>query len=288
MKTRMGWVLAALAVVPMGWAAGVSQSADALKSIDIKGVARPSIRGDKPDEVPSLNAKDIILSELARNMDLSSPGDKVLADPPLLLPPRVASSLVAAPVSGLLGTPPVMDLRVDRPRAGISQWDLTVTDDRGGVFRTIKGKGGLPGHVEWDGLGDSGEPLHVGHPYSCALLGRDAGGVPAFLSTKTVRWPGYVDARSRNVRILLDTEALFSGSGLSRKGEGLLREVRDRLREHRGSVRVDVYGREADAARQQAEAIRDQLAQGLILEKEAVEVSGVAVEDYMRTEIRGR
>jgi hypothetical protein len=190
----------------------------------------------------------------------------------------------------MLAAPPVMEMGVAQSAgADAAQWNLTVTDDRGSVFRTIKGKGGLPDRVAWDGLGDSGEPLRVGHSYSCALLALDSTGVPSSLSSKTVRLAGYIDAR-RGISILLDTAVLFAGSAaLSPEGRDLVREVRDRLRDDdRRSIQVEVHGRDAELARQQAEAVRDRLAQSLRLEREAVAARGLVEDDYLRTEIRAR
>jgi hypothetical protein len=295
MKKTMGWGLAALTIIGGGAASLLRAAADAqtsedFKSIDIQGVPHPAIRGDKPEDVPGLNAKEPILQYLVQNMDLSSPGDKLLANPPLLLPPRVASDFVAAPWHRLLVAPPVMDLGASEPLASeIAQWNLTVTDDRGAVFRTIKGRGDLPAHVAWDGLGDSGEPLRVGHAYSCALLALDKAGIPSSLSSKTVRLVGYIDQRQK-ITISLDNAALFAGSAsLSDEGQSAMREVRDRLRDYdRKSIQVEVHGRDAELARQQAEAIRDQLAQALRLEREAIVARGLPADDYLRTEIRAR
>jgi hypothetical protein len=208
----------------------------------------------------------------------------------MLLPSRVTSDLVAAPWHRLLVAPPVMDLGVsDSLGSEIALWNLTVTDDRGAVFRTIKGRGGLPAHVEWDGLGDSGEPLRVGHAYSCALLALDKAGIPDSLSSKTVRLVGFVDQRQK-ITIFLDPAALFAGSSsLSDEGQSVMREVRDRLRDYdRKSIQVEVFGRDAELARQQAEAIRDQLAQGLRLDREAIVARSLPADDYLRTEIRAR
>lgn len=286
---KMTWIWGG-ALALTGWAAGVA-AAPSLQTIEVEGLSRPRMRGDKPEALPQLSFKEPILEALARGIDAASPGDRLFGDPALLLPPRLASDLAASPWQRWLTAPPALDLAVSQaPGFSIAHWTLTVSDDQGSVFRTIKGRGRLPGRIDWDGLDEQGEPLRVGHDYSCALSAVDEFGIPYYIASKTVRLAGYVLPRPGRVRLWLDSAILFSpNAGLSRDGQQALREARDRLRGfYRGAIAVEAYARDAQLALQQAELVREFLARSLRLDAARIRARGHAADDYWRVEITGR
>ena len=57
----------------------------------------------------------------------------------------------------------------------VKDWSLAVTDFRGSPFRTFDGGGEAPERLDWDGLGDNGEMLQVGYPYSYVFTVTDKG-----------------------------------------------------------------------------------------------------------------
>jgi hypothetical protein len=260
-----------------------------LKEINIMGESRIQMRGDKPNDVPKLNPQEPLESYLTEKINLASPGDRLVTNPPILLPPKTASDIVLSPLSRHLWSPPVLYLSVKNSMKGtVDHWHLTVTDDHGQIFRTYKGKGRLPDHLEWDGLGDDGTPLRVGHSYSCALSVLDSYGVPSYLARNTVRLGSYVDDRRSKVTVILDTPSLFvPGPNLSQGGTLRLQEARDWLRKHYRSIRVDVYGTDQDLSQRQADVIRKFLETALHLNDGNIPARGhvAAKDDYVRTEI---
>ncbi len=261
-----------------------------LKEIVIEGESRIQMKGDKPDDIPKLNPQEPLLGFLTQKINLTSPADRIVANHPFLLPPKIASDIVLSPSRRHLWLPPVLYLTFkNASNRGIDHWRLMITDDQGKIFRTIKGNGQLPSHLEWDGLGDSGEPLRVGHSYSCALSVLDRVGIPTYLTSKTVRLGSYVDDRHSKITIILDTPILFvPGPSLSDKGLARLLEARDWVRKrYRGSIQVDIYDADSDLAQRQADIIRKQLETSLHLNEGAISAHGHVSDraGYLRTEI---
>lgn len=266
--------------------------AASLKNIVIEGESRIRMRGDKPVDIPNPSPREAIEKDLAQRMTLISPGEKLLANVPVLLPARLASDVVLSPWHQKLWTPPVLSLEVrNAALVPIKRWSLVITDDHGQVFRRIQEKGSLPPRIEWDGLGDSGEPMRVGHSYACTLSVLDKSDVPTHLANREVRVASYVHAQDNRVSVLLETRQIFvPGPALSAEGQQRLRETRDWLRpHHHRTIRVEVYGHDMDLAQRQAEQVRKYLANGLHLRENDIKARGHAAKDsYHRTEISAR
>ncbi|MBI4387096.1 MAG: hypothetical protein HY551_06915 [Elusimicrobia bacterium] len=273
-------------------AAGLSKQPQSgqLKDIVIEGAFRIQIQADKPSNVPPLIPKEPLSGFLKRNMEPPNPANQLLLDLPVPLPQRADSDVVLSPWRKNLWEPP---LTIYFPtRAPMHHWRMVITSDRGRIFRTLKGRGRLPEKIMWDGLGDSGEPLQVGHPYSYSLIAVDKAQVPTYLSSKNIQLGSFVDLQPGGVRVFIDTRLLFTlGPALSRTGLDCLKEILFYVRKHAGgSIRVDVHGEDADLAQRQADLIRRNLESTLHLNEGSIAARGVSVETggYSRTEILAR
>lgn len=284
-------ILAGCLCVPAARAAGGGSAGEGgLQEVVIEGRPRIRMTWDKPGSIPAPDPDKPVADWLAQRFVTSKFEDRFAVALPLLLPERIESDLALSPWRRRLTEPPVLYVALraaSRPR--VSRWRLTITDDKGKAFRVIKGRGSLPEFIAWDGLGDSREPLRVGHPYAYSLSMTDPDGVPAYVSGKTVRLASYVHETSKALRIAATHEALFEpGRGLSPKGRELLAEARDLIRRREAwDIEVRSYGEDADLALRQAEAGGRFLEGSLHLAEGALRTRGLPADagGYLRTEV---
>ncbi|MBI4386753.1 MAG: hypothetical protein HY551_05175 [Elusimicrobia bacterium] len=292
-------VLAATGLVFLGFSARAAKTPSGegeLKPVLIEGVSRIQMKGDKPVFIPKVDPSRPVgdaLTQRLQSVNPSSPESKFSINFPIFLPPRLESDMIYSPWNHRLVRPPVLSLNLKvPPRLILDHWRLIITDDKGKVFFMRKGKGRLPTHLEWDGLGTKGYPIQVGHPYAYSLQLLDLASVPTYISGKTVRVASFVHEQGRSFTISIVTDRLFTaGHAFSAEGKSLMREVRDLLRKHLDNdIAVGVYSLDGELALRQAELIRKYLGDTLHLRERDISARGVTVEEdgYMRTEIRAK
>lgn len=262
-----------------------------LNNLVIEGETRIQVKGDKPAEASDIDPKGYVENHMDSFMRDNNPTEKLSISYPLYLPSRLASDLVLSPWKGRLIESPVLSLLVKAPPGvQVPGWRLVITSDQGKVFRTVTGKGDLSSSITWDGLGDSGEPLWVGHPYAYSLAVLDEYEVPTYLFGKSVTVRGFVYKTAGRLNISIDTAILFSkGMTFSSDGYIYARETQDRLRKFSDwRISVHVYGADQDLAQKEAELFRDYLEEDLHLGKGAIAAKGYPPDKnrYNRTEVR--
>lgn len=261
-----------------------------LEEIVIEGVPRIEVQADKPDYQPNQDPIPSILAFLAKQLHVPDLSSKVMLMIPNYLPSSLSSTLVRTPWRIYLVQPPVLDVQLKQP-AGLEvmRWRLVVTDDRGKIFHTIKGKGKLPNRVSWDGRGDSGEMLRVGHPYAYSYHILDQAEVPSYIPGKTILLHSLVQANGGQCLIHLDTPVIFErGNRLSPDGQAYVREAQDFLRDAAtGALRITVYGDDVELAKRQAEILRKHFMGALNMPAKRIQASGAPLgrDGYARTEI---
>ncbi|MBI4057514.1 MAG: hypothetical protein HY399_08225 [Elusimicrobia bacterium] len=264
-----------------------------LKNITIEGVPRIQMKGDKPPYVPKLDPQAPVEEFLIAQINNANPSEKLLVTFPTYLPSKIASDVVLSPWHGHLVHPPVLHLIIKRPpRFEVAHWRLVIADDQGKVFRTIKGKGSLPDHITWDGMGDNGDPLRVGRPYAYSFSVLDRVEVPTYLLGRTVKVGGFVDEGLTKMTISMDTNSLFTkGPALSPQGQAYMREAQDWLRKAlKWSIQVAVYGEDEDLAQREADILKKYLEDALHIQENAISAQGrlPGKVKYIRTEISAR
>lgn len=171
----------------------------------------------------------------------------------------------------------------------IKRWTLAVTDFRGSPFRTYSGKGDPPEALDWGGLGDNGEMLKVGYPYSYVFSLTDKG-------TNTYNHAG-VSFRIPALDYMLDGDRVLELAGgelflreestLSDGGRNWLTRSADEIRRHPYSpVRVVVTAETMKLAELRAVEVAAYLAESMILPLEQVETETVVRPD-LRSEMDG-
>ena len=171
----------------------------------------------------------------------------------------------------------------------IRAWSLTVTDFRGSPFKTYSGKKQPPEFLTWDGVGDGGEMLKVGYPYSYVFSVTDKGTNTYNYAGVSFRIPA-LDYRREGDRVLeLAGGELFArqDSGLTDDGQDWLTRSADEIRRHPYSpIRVVVTAETLDLAEQRADIVAGYLAESMILPREQVETEAVQRPD-LRAEMDG-
>lgn len=265
-----------------------------LREILIEGVPRIEIKGDKPSYIPKLDPTITVQEFLVQQLKLPSFSSKLLVNLPSYLPAKLASRVVLTPWRICLTHPPVLDFTSRHARRlKVGKWRLVITDDRGTVFHTIKGKRKLPERLTWDGRNKYKEMMKVGHPYAYSYHILDRANVPHYVRGKTLLFNGLVDARVNQITVSMNTDTIFiRGPKLSESGRNYMRETPDQMRKAAtGSVQVTVYGRDLDLARKQADLIREYLIDAMpSLQEKNISARGrrSSRKEYARTEIIGR
>ena len=280
----------ALTATPPVWAEPKPEAGQ-LKNMVIEGDTRLKMKGDKPSFLPDLNPRPALENYLAQELARANPTEKISISYPTYLPSKVVSDVVLSPWHGQLVSDPVLYLSIKRPeKLSVKEWRLVITDDRGKVFRNIRGKGELPEHVTWDGIGDEGKPLKVGRSYAYSLSILDQAEIPTYLFGKTVRISGFFQEKEA-VTISMETEILFKqGPDISEQGLAFLREAQDLLRKKR-ALSIAVYGADLDLAQRQAELVRKFMAEAMHISEATIDVKATVQDEkniYARTEISGR
>lgn len=279
-------------------AAGKPAESGELGNIVIEGIPHIQMKGDKPTYQPNLDPQKPLEEFLSNQMASANPIEKLSVSFPIFLPAVVNSDMVLSPWRGHLVFPPVLDLEIRRPaNFAVEQWRLIITDDRGKIIRTIKGKGKLPDRVTWDGYTKSGEALQVGHAYAYSFSTIDRSGVPTYLFGKTVKISGFVDQQVSKIAINLDPDIVFTkGASFTPQGNVYLREIQDLLRTqaqdllHKTAewrIRVYVYGNEVELAQLEADMVRKYLEEAWHVKEGKIAAKGVSSGSgsYSRVEI---
>ncbi|MBI4060151.1 MAG: hypothetical protein HY403_01845 [Elusimicrobia bacterium] len=154
------------------------------------------------------------------------------------------------------------------------KWDLVVADSQGKAFRKYSGEGAPPEQLEFDGRGDGGEWLAVGHAYTPVLTyhdgvrARTAMGRPFALAGLSLDAPR---------AIWLAPRALFgSGAGpeLSAEGKAILREAAQLVQRHYPGIDLELTLRlvRSDPVflKSAGELCVKELARNLLIKPEAV------------------
>ncbi len=171
----------------------------------------------------------------------------------------------------------------------IKSWSLAVIDYRGSPFKTYAGKDNAPEVLVWNGLGDNGEMLRVGYPYSYVFSLTDKG-------TNTYNHPGVsfripaLDYQRDGDRILeMAGGQLFvrEESDLTDTGRRWLTHSADEIRRHPYSpVRVIVTAETNILAEKRAAEVAAYLAESMILPLEQVATETILSPD-LRAELDG-
>ena len=189
-----------------------------------------------------------------------------------------------------MATTPVAQFYPEDPEGHeIKTWSLAVTDYRGSPFKTYSGRNDPPESVVWDGLGDNGEMLRVGYPYSYVFSLTDKGTNTYNHAGVSFRIPALDYQRDGDRVLEMAGGQLFvrEESELNDAGRRWLTRSADEIRRHPYSpVRVVVTAETAILAEMRASEVAAYLAESMILPLEQVATETILKPD-LRAELDG-
>ena len=269
MKT-LKLVLMLAVIVGAGWRILLAKklASNDLSNMIIEGENRLEVHATLPpvDWKPDLY-KDVN-TELYDNYILKG------ITPPQLTPvntnpaDKLATNKTATPWLDHIYSAPVIRLTIkSKGPTKNSEYVFLVKNSEGKNFYTMKKKGTLPSEIDWNGVGDSGEPLQVGFDYTYLFSSVDEAGNPQRTAGKPFQLPAFRYKKGREFVNSFNPEALFadrSAIKFSQDGVNYLTEIKDRLRPDYGRpVDIVVYEDDANFAIARANKIKDFLVQAL-------------------------
>ncbi len=207
-------------------------------------------------------------------------------------PVHLASEQVPHPWLPDPATTPVVTFYPENPRkTKVRSWELAVTDYRGDVFKTFRGKGKPPRRVAWDGRGDDGRMLQVGYPYSYVFTIVDEGTNTYNYAGTSFRIPAvdYLEGEERRLDITGDDVFRKARPRLADHGSDWLIRAADQIRQDhpRSPLKVVVQAETEQLAQRRAELVARTLTEAMILPPDWIKTEAEARPD-LRAEMDGR
>jgi hypothetical protein len=189
-------------------------------------------------------------------------------------------------------TTPVVTFYPENPRrTKVRSWELAVTDYRGDVFKTFRGKGKPPRKIPWDGRGEDGQMLQVGYPYSYVFTIVDEGTNTYNYAGVSFRIPAvdYLEGDERRLDITGDDVFAKERARLAEHGSDWLIRAADQIRQDhpRSPLKVVVQAETEELASRRAELVAKELTEAMILPGDWIKTEAQARPD-LRAEMDGR
>ncbi len=109
---------------------------------------------------------------------------------------------------------------------GIDKWSLIIISPDGNIFKKFSGRGDIPGHVVWDGLGDNKETVESAADYFIKLEALDRAGNYGKSDLDRLQIDILVMVTERGLKIRISNiEFAFGSDRLLRRGKKILDKV---------------------------------------------------------------
>jgi hypothetical protein len=95
----------------------------------------------------------------------------------------------------------------------LARWKLDIFASDGGVFFSVNGEGDPPKSIEWNGRGDSGDPLTPGEQYSYSFTATDRAGNRRTFPGEAFSVPAIYLTTEKGLWVGLSYSVLFSPNG---------------------------------------------------------------------------
>ncbi len=186
--------------------------------------------------------------------------------------PILASKQIRKPQMGTILTLPITISNI--PIEGnIKQWELSITDETGEVFKTFSGMGKPPKNIKWEGKDSKNNIIDMGKNYSYYLRTIDEENKSSFKLGKKIRVPGLYWKEEINSVVRLDGRLVFEkkSAALSETGMNLLEEAADYVRKDiKKHLRIIVYSENENLAMERTKKIANFLIDRIILPEKAM------------------
>ena len=186
--------------------------------------------------------------------------------------PVLASNQIRKPRLGSILTLPIIISNIPTEQ-DVKQWELSVTDETGEVFRTFAGMGNPPKAIEWDGKDSKENIIDLGKNYSFYLRTVDNANNSSFQLGKKIRVPGLYWREEINSVVQLDGRVVFkeNSSAFTETGIDLLEEAADYIRKDiKKHLRVIVYSHNENLSMERTKKIANFLLDRIILPEKAL------------------
>ena len=207
--------------------------AGAVEEVTVKADFIQEVSSEKADLDIKFAKEDIIKDIIPEEKHLFEYSPKSLVNVLPAMPKIVYSNNTVQPQLINILEDPVLRFRTETlVNLRFKKWSFNITDARGEMFKTIKGKKGVPYIIEWDGKGDSGDMIIPGQWYAYNITIRDEYNDMHTMKGETFRVKGlfYEDNESNQV-ISLSLVDIFNlnsaGLEIRKEGKQLLDEALD-------------------------------------------------------------
>jgi len=260
--------------------AGAKEAGGELPEVVIKGEAKDTVEVDKAPYQIEIKLEEIVSPSIEETEALMKGGVEILRQEELKQFTRLNSKQVINPALPFLPEPPLVTFHHGRSDLKIKRWELTISDDKGSIIRTLEGKGNPPGSIKWDGRDEKRKIIKVGTLYSYNFVAIDENGRPHTTSGKPFQlWALKYDEKD-SVNIEVANRVLYTPERdkFSEDGKLIIEKTIDVLRQYsRYPFRVEICSDEPDlSVWEKAKALLlDHISKNLILLPEDLRINVV-------------
>ena len=256
------------------------ETGEGLPEIVIKGEAKDTVEVDKAPYQIEIKLEEIVSPSIEETEALMKGGVEILRQEELKQFTRLNSKQVINPALPFLPEPPLVTFHPGRSDLKIKRWELTISDDKGSIIRTLEGKGNPPGSIKWDGRDEKRKIIKVGTLYSYNFVAIDENGRPHTTSGKPFQlWAlKYDEKDSLNIEVANRVLYTPERDKFSEDGKLIMEKTIDVLRQYsRYPFRVEICSDEPDlSVWEKAKALLlDHISKNLILLPEDLRINVV-------------
>jgi outer membrane protein OmpA-like peptidoglycan-associated protein len=118
--------------------------------------------------------------------------------------------------------------------SGIANWNINIYNESGLLFKKFSGKGNIPEHLKWDGIGDNGELVESASDYDVQFTATDPAGNISETASDKISVDILVIVTERGLKMRVSNiEFAFGSSTLRKRGTNILDRVYQILEKYR-------------------------------------------------------
>ena len=225
------------------------ETSEGLSEVVIKGEAKDIIKVEKAPYQIEIKLENIVSPSIEKMEALMKGGVEILRQEDFQQFTRINSKQVIKPSLPSIPEPPLVTFHPKPSNLTIKKWKLTISDERGNIIRTLRGKGSPPQTIEWGGRDQGGRIIKVGTLYSYNFVAIDRDGRPHTTTGKPFQlWALKYDEKD-SVNIEVANSVLFTSERdkFSEDGKLIMEKALDFLRQYsRYPFRIEIYTDEPD------------------------------------------
>jgi len=259
---------------------GGEESGAGLPEVVIKGEAKDTVEVNKAPYQIDIKLGEIVSPSTEETEALMKGGVEILRQEEFKQFTRLNSKQVINPSLPSLPEPPLVTFHPGRSVLKIKRWELTISDDKGSIIRTLEGKGNPPGSIKWDGRDEKKKIIRVGTLYSYDFVAIDENGRRHTTSGKPFQLGALKYDEKESVTIEASNRVLYTSERdkFSEDGKLIMEKTLDVLRQYsRYPFRVEICSDEPDlsAWEKAKHLLSDYISKNLILSPEDLKINAI-------------